>query len=70
MDVAKDAVAAKSVLHFLGFLPGIALAIVVKAGSTMIRSQDTPYLFLNRVEKVVDKSIGSLYVPQWRKLTS
>ena len=70
VDVVKDAVAAHSLAHFLGGLPGIAPAVVVKAGSKMIRGRKAPYPFLNRVEKVVDKSIGSLYAPQWRKLAS
>jgi hypothetical protein len=70
VDVAKDAVAAHSMIHFFGGIPGMALAVVVKVGSTMLKGKDDPYPFLNRVEKVVDKSIGSLYVPQWRKLAS
>jgi len=70
VDVAKDAVAAHSIVHFFGGIHGVALAFVVKVGSTMLKGKDDPYPFLNRVEKVVDKSIGSLYVPQWRKLAS
>jgi hypothetical protein len=70
VDAAKDAVVAGSFIHFLGGVPGIALAIVVKTASTMIHRHEAPYPFLNRIEKTADKSIGSLYVPQWRKLAS
>jgi hypothetical protein len=70
VEVAKDAVAAQSIFHFIGGLRGVALAVLVKAGSTMLHKKDTPYAFLNRMEKVVDKSIGALYVPQWRQLAS
>ncbi|HSC56432.1 MAG TPA: hypothetical protein VLC51_04485 [Nitrospira sp.] len=70
IDIVKEAVVANSFVHFLGGLPGIALAIVTKAGCTMMHRHATPYPFLNRMEKAVDKRIGSLYVPQWRELAS
>lgn len=70
VEIAKDAVGAQSIFHFIGGLPGVALAVLVKAGSTMLRKKDTPYAFLNRMQKVVDKNIGALYVPQWRQLAS
>ena len=70
VDVAKQAIGAKSIAHFFGGLPGLAMAVLVKAGSSMLRKHDTPYSFLNRVENIVDKRIGTLYVPQWRRLAS
>jgi len=70
IDVAKEAVVAHSLVHTLGGAPGIALAIVKKAGVAMQRAHNSPYAFLNRVEKLVDKRVGSLYVPQWRALAS
>jgi hypothetical protein len=54
----------------IGAVPGIILSIVVTAGARMFRKKDTPLRFLNRVDKIVDKRIGSLYVPQWRKLAA
>jgi hypothetical protein len=36
----------------------------------MLRTKNSPYSFLNSVEKLVDKRIGALYVPQWRQLAS
>jgi hypothetical protein len=70
VDLAREAGAAKSIAHFVGGLPGLALAVLVKAGSVMVRKRDTPYSFLNRVESIIDKRIGTLYVPQWRELAN
>ena len=69
-DAAKEAVGAHTLVHALGGAPGIALALVKRAGVAMQRGHNSPYAFLNRVEKLVDKRIGSLYVPQWRALAS
>jgi hypothetical protein len=70
IDVAKEAIKAQSICHFVGGLPGIVLVVAVKAGSMLLHKRDAAYPFLNRVEKAVDKSIGALYVPQWRNLAS
>jgi hypothetical protein len=52
----------------IGAVPGLLITAVVKAGVNMFSRRDTPLRFLTRVDKVVDKSIGSVYVPQWRAL--
>ena len=52
----------------LAALPALAIGIVVAAGIKMFRRPDTPLRFLTRVDKVVDRSIGSIYVPQWSTL--
>jgi hypothetical protein len=36
----------------------------------MVRGHETPYRYLNRIDKIADKRIGALYLPQWRKLAS
>jgi hypothetical protein len=54
----------------IGALPGLAISIAVSAGVKMIRKRDTPLRFLTRVNKVVNRSIGSIYVPQWRALAA
>jgi hypothetical protein len=51
-----------------GALPGLVLSIAVSAGVNMFRKRNTPLRFLTRVNKVVNRSIGSIYVPQWTKL--
>jgi hypothetical protein len=70
VEVVKDSWGAQFAVHSLGGLSGIALAIIVKAGSIMVRGHDTPYRYLNRINKIADKRIGELYSPQWRKLAS
>jgi hypothetical protein len=67
---AEIAGAALSLSTVLGAVPGIIISVVVTAGVKMFRKKDTPLRFLNRVDQIVDKRIGSLYVPQWRKLAS
>jgi hypothetical protein len=70
VDVVKDSLGVHFAVHALGGVPGIALAIVVKAGPIMVRGHETPFRYLNRIDRVADKRIGALYVPQWRKLAS
>ena len=52
----------------LGALPGLLISIAVSTGVKMFRRPDTPLRFLTRIDKVVDRSIGSIYVPQWSSL--
>ena len=52
----------------LGALPGLLISIAVSTGVKMFRRPDTPLRFLTRINKVVDRSIGSIYVPQWSSL--
>jgi hypothetical protein len=70
VDVVKDSWGAHFAVQALGGFHGIALAILVKAGSIMVRGHETPYRYLNRIDKIADKRIGALYSPQWRKLAS
>jgi len=63
--VALGGAAASTVV---GALPGIILTVAVAAGVNMFRKRNTPLRFLSRVNKVVNRSIGSIYVPQWSKL--
>ncbi|MFL6464975.1 MAG: hypothetical protein ACJ73N_11275 [Bryobacteraceae bacterium] len=64
VDLIKDSWGAHFAVHALGGLHGIALAVIVKAGSIMIRGHETPYRYLNRINKIADKRIGALYSPQ------
>lgn len=52
----------------IGALPGLLLTVGVLAGVKMFRKRNTPLRFLSRVDKVVNRSIGSIYVPQWSAL--
>jgi hypothetical protein len=70
IDLVKESLGAHFVVHVLGGLHGIALAIAVKATSIMVCGHETPYRYLNRIDKIADKRIGALYTPQWRKLAS
>lgn len=54
----------------LGALPGLAISLVVSTGVKMFRRPETPFRFLTRVNNLVDCSIGSIYVPQWRSLAA
>jgi hypothetical protein len=67
-DKAIELGAGATVATALGVLPGLLISIAVSAGVKMFRRPDTPLRFLSRVNKVVDRSIGSIYVPQWRSL--
>lgn len=51
-------------------LPTVAISVAVSAGMKMFRKRETPLRFLTRVNKAVDRSIGSIYVPQWRALAA
>ena len=66
LEIGAEATAAT----VLGALPGLVVAIAVSAGTKMLRKHDTPLRFLSRVNKVVDRSIGSIYVPQWGALAA
>jgi hypothetical protein len=70
VDLVKDSLGAHFAVHVLGGLHGIAFAVVVKATSIMVRGHETPYRYLNRIDKIADRRIGALYIPQWRKLAS
>jgi hypothetical protein len=61
---ATGAIFATLVAH----LPGLLISVAVTAGVHIYHKRDNTYRFLTRVEKAVDRSIGSLYVPQWRAL--
>lgn len=52
----------------IGALPGLLLTVGVAAGVNMFRKRNAPLRFLSRVDKVVNRSIGSIYVPQWSAL--
>jgi len=46
----------------------MAITVVASAGVKMFRERDTPLRFLSRVNSAVDRSIGSIYVPQFGAL--
>lgn len=52
----------------LGTVKGLILSIVVSAGAKMLREKKSPFKFLSKIDRAVGRSIGSLYVPQWREL--
>jgi hypothetical protein len=52
----------------LGATKGLLITVAVAVGIRMYRRENTPFSFLNRIDKTVNHSIGSLYVPQWRAL--
>jgi hypothetical protein len=54
----------------LGALPGLLISVAVSGGVKMFRRPGTPLRFLTKVNKVVNRSIGSIYVPQWAALTA
>jgi hypothetical protein len=78
VDAALDKVADKAlelglsatVATAVGASPGLLISVAVSAGAKMFRKRDTPLRFLSRVNKVVDRSIGSIYVPQWSALAA
>ena len=49
-------------------LPSLLISVGIATGVKMFRKRDTPLRFLSRVDKAVDRSVGSIYVPQWSKL--
>jgi hypothetical protein len=67
-EVVVDAAPGAATATLLGSLPGLAISVAVAAGVKMFRREDTPLRFLTRVNKMVDRSIGSIYIPQWRGL--
>lgn len=78
VDAALDKVPDKAfelglgatVATVVGALPGLLISVTVSAGVKMFRKRDTPFRFLSRVNKVADRSIGSIYVPQWGALAA
>jgi hypothetical protein len=70
VDLVKESLGTHFATHVLGGVPGIILAIAVNTTSHMLRGHETPYRYLNRINKLADKRIGALYTPQWRKLAS
>jgi hypothetical protein len=69
-DKALELGLGATVATAVGALPGLLISVAVSAGIKMFRKRDTPLRFLSRVNKVVDRSIGSIYVPQWRALAA
>jgi hypothetical protein len=69
-DKALELGLGATVATAVGALPGLLISVAVSAGVRMFRKRDTPLRFLSRVNKVVDRSIGSIYVPQWRALAA
>jgi hypothetical protein len=68
MEMGGLALGGAAASTVIGALPGLILSVAVTAGVNMFRKRDTPLRFLTKVNKVVDRSIGSIYVPQWSKL--
>lgn len=66
-DAIKEGIAAGA-LAAVASLPTLLISISVAAGIKMFRKPDTPLRFLTRVDTAVNRSVGSVYVPQWRKL--
>ena len=54
----------------VGALPGLLISVAVSAGTQMFRKRDTPLRYLSKVDKVVNRSIGSIYVPMWSALAA
>jgi hypothetical protein len=71
-ELGSAAVAGTLTAHALGAAPGLALTVIAGAGAKMWRRRNSPFRFLNRVDKAVSKSwkgrAASLYLPQWSKL--
>ena len=68
LEIGGLALAGATAITVIGVLPGLALNIAVSTGVKMFRKRDTPLRFLTKVDNVVNRSIGSIYVPQWSKL--
>lgn len=66
-EVIKAGLAAGA-LAAVASLPGLLLSAGIAAGIKMFRKRDTPLRFLSRVDTDVKRSVGSIYVPQWRAL--
>jgi hypothetical protein len=66
-DVIKEGITVGVLATVLSW-PTLLISVGVAAGIKMFRKHDTPLRFLSRVDKAVDRSIGSIYVPQWTKL--
>jgi hypothetical protein len=70
LELGLTAAAGAVAFTVIGALPGLLMAVGVAAGVRMFRKHDTPLRFLSRVDKVVNRSIGSIYVPQWSALAA
>ncbi|HWB85013.1 MAG TPA: hypothetical protein VG675_12785 [Bryobacteraceae bacterium] len=68
VEILPVATGATLAVHALGALPGLSVALVTAGGIRMYKERHGPYRFLNHVQKAVDHSIGSIYVPQWSQL--
>jgi len=66
-DVIKGGIA-MSAHAVLMIHPTLLISYAVGVGLKMYRERDSPLRFLNRVNKAVDRSVGSIYVPQWKRL--
>ena len=53
----------------IGAIPGMIISVVAVVGVKMFRNKDAPLKFLNRIHKLADKRIGSIYVPDWGALS-
>jgi hypothetical protein len=67
---AKEVAAEGAKATILGAIswPTVAISVVASTGVKMFRKRDTPLRFLSRVNSSVDRSIGSIYVPQFGAL--
>jgi len=66
-DAIKEGITAGA-LAAVASLPTLLITVGIAAGIKMFKTRDTPLRFLSRVDKAVGRSIGSIYVPQWRAL--
>ncbi|MFN0106102.1 MAG: hypothetical protein ACKV2U_28935 [Bryobacteraceae bacterium] len=71
LDKAPDAIKegiTVGALATVASMPTLLISVGVAAGIKMFRKRETPLRFLSRVNKAVDRSVGSIYVPQWSKI--
>lgn len=68
LEIGKTVATGAVLSTVIGAVPGLLLTVGVVAGVKMFRKHDSPLRFLSRVDKVVNRSIGSIYVPQWSAL--
>jgi hypothetical protein len=70
IEVGMGLAAGAATSTVIGVLPGLLITVAVTTGVNMFRKRDSPLRFLSRVNKVVNRSIGSIYVPQWSALAA
>jgi hypothetical protein len=50
----------------LAAVPGVVISLLLVSGvRAYFQSRNHPLRYLNRIQKTVDRSFGSIYVPQW-----